>query len=107
MKVILPLDKPHISLRRYDKDSYNVLVCTTDGEVFVTWVGRYKQTAYRMSHQVSPSNDQRTYRCVIVSPGVDVALCVNWVIDGWQPPSTPARRLAQRMEEKSHDQSAA
>jgi hypothetical protein len=94
--MIQPLEKPHISLRRYVKGSYNVLVCTTDGEVFFTWTGKHRQTAYRMSHQVSPSMDQRTYRCVVVRPGTDLLLHVNWVINGWQPPSTPARRLAAR-----------
>lgn len=107
MKIIQPLEKPHISLRHYVEGNYNVLVCTKDGEVFVTWTGKHKQTAYRMAHQVSPSMDQRTYRCVVIRPGGTLLLHINWVIDGWQPPSTPARRLAERMKETSHDQPAA
>lgn len=77
--------KPRVRLRGYRSDSYNVLVCDKEGNVFVIWAGFYKPAAYRQSSQVSPRNDMRTHRCCVIGPREPLTDAVNFLITDWAP----------------------
>lgn len=91
--------KPRVRLQGYDSTRYTVIIARTSGEVYVAKAYSYKQAAYRLSSQLSPSKDPRTYRGLVVRPGDSLLTAVNWLIEGL--PETAAAKATSTEKESN------